>query len=414
MIGPGAGEPCLFSTACFHGTHVSGIVAADDATVVGMAPKAGVIAVRVFTNNNGNASAFFSDIVQAYEFVIDLVAEGIPVRAVNMSLGTGPMDFPCDSSFPALKDIVDVALANGIASAVSSGNGSNTTGLSAPSCLSNTLSIGCTSKSDSICAFSNSAPGLDMLSPGLSINSLTLNGQYRVASGTSMSAPHVAGAFALLYHGSAPGSIQQAQNALKLSGPSITDTRNNVTVNRFNVEQALATLPDPSTCGDGVREGPEECDGADDPLCEGRCLADCTCDRTGCFPCEECEDCPTPPRCDSCCPDAPECPGCSSCCPDCPVPPCPPFCTDSDNDGHANDNDRCPFTEEGLEVDELGCSQAEFCERIKINVRRDARVCKKADWHNDQPLANKTYDCHFDNNGTWFNRRDDECVKGDR
>jgi len=411
MIGVGAGVPCTFGSACFHGTHVAGIVAGSDSVITGMAPMAGIIAVRVFTNNNGSVVAFFSDIILAYEHLVDLVSQGIVVHAANMSLGGGPMAFPCDSSFTALKAAIDLARANGIASTVSSGNNSSSTGISSPSCLSSTMSVGCTDKNDGICRFSNSVQGLDILAPGLDITSLDLNGGHRSASGTSMSAPHVAGAIALLYHGSSPNTIDDAVDALKASGPSIRDGRNGVTVHRFDVEAALATLPDPSTCGDDVREGLEECDGADDDLCPGKCLADCRCDRTGCPPCP---DCPTPPRCDSCCAPCDECPACDSCCPDCPIPPCPPVCSDSDNDGHANDNDRCPFTPAGLDVDELGCSQAEFCERIKVNTRRDARVCKKADWKNDQPLAGKTFDCRFDNQGTWFNRKDDECVKGDR
>ena len=411
MIGPGAGAPCTFASACFHGTHVAGIVGANEPDLKGTAPAADIIAVRVFTNNSGNASAFFSDIIQAYEHLIDLVGQGVPVRAANMSLGTGPRVFPCDEEFPALKAIIDVALENGIASAVSSGNGSNTEGLSSPSCLSNTISVGCTDKNDSVCSFSNSALGLDVWAPGLSVFSSDLDGGHSSRSGTSMSAPHVAGSFALIYAGAGPTSIQQAINALKETGQPVTDSRNGVTVNRIRVSEAVAALPPGSECGDNVREGPEQCDGTDDEICPGECLADCTCDRAGCPPC------PDPPLCDSCCSDPPPCAACDSCCPecpDCPIPPCPPVCSDSDNDGHANDNDKCPFTPPGEAVDELGCSQREFCERIDARSRVGARACKRADWKNDQPLRGKTFECRFDNKKTFINRRDDECLKGVR
>ena len=411
MIGVGAGVPCNFGSACFHGTHVAGIVAAQDSQVTGMSPGAGLIAVRVFTNNNGSVVAFFSDITIAYEHLVDLVLAGVDIRAANMSLGGGPMDYPCDASFPALNAAIQLALDHGILSTVSSGNNSSSTGISSPSCLSSTLSVGCTDKSDGICSFSNSAPGLDILAPGQSIDSLDLNGGHRSASGTSMSAPHVAGALPLIYQGASPGSILDAKHALMNTGVAITDSRNGITVMRFNVQDALVTLPDPSTCGDGVREGREQCDGADDEVCPGKCLEDCLCDREGCPPCP---DCPPSPRCDSCCPDPPPCDDCDSCCPDCPVPPCPPFCTDSDGDGHANDNDRCPFTPLNTDVDELGCSQTEFCEMVKITNRRQGRVCKKSDWKNDQRLATKTFECRLDNNGTWFKRSDDRCVKGVR
>ena len=220
-----------------------------------------------------------------------------------------------------------------------------------------------------------------------------------------MSTPHVAGAFPLLYDGAAPASIQDAINALETTGKPITDPRNGVTVNRLNVEEAVAALPSPSVCGDGVREGREECDGADDAFCPGRCLADCTCDREGCFPCP---DPVPPPPCDSSCPPPIECPECDSCCPRCPIPPCPPFCTDTDGDGHANDNDLCPFTDPNTVVDELGCSQNEFCSRVDATTRRGGRTCRKSDWKADQPLRSNTRECRVDKMGT--GRADDLCV----
>ena len=395
MIGPGAGVPCTFDQGCFHGTHVAGIAtSSESAPGPGVAPDAGIVAINVFSNNSGNLSGFFSDIIAAIDHLLDLPE--LQIRAANLSLGTGPFAFPCDAAFPAMRAIVQDAKQGGITVVVSSGNNTSLNGLSAPACLTNTLSVGCTNNQDVVCGFSNSGPGLDLLAPGSLITSAAQGGGHRTASGTSMSSPHVTGSIALLYQFKDDLTPDAVKLTLKDSGEPVQDSRNGRTSARIQLDRAINSLDVNQECGDGSRTGSEQCDVPDDSACPGLCLPNCSCciqERPECEICPECPNCPLCPL-----------------CPICPVTPCPPFCTDSDKDGEANDNDKCPFTPPGEEVDDSGCSQQEFCAKMEVRTnRRAAKACKRMDWKNDEPLASKPFDCFHDRNGTNSDRRDDAC-----
>jgi hypothetical protein len=58
-------------------------------------------------------------------------------------------------------------------------------------------------------------------------------------------------------------------------------------------------------------------------------------------------------------------------------------CGDQDRDGEADVSDECPGTPLGEEVDQAGCSVAQFCERIDVGAAEGRRVCRAADWRND-------------------------------
>jgi subtilisin len=256
MIGAGAAVPCSVN-GCYHGTHVAGIAAGKGEAFSGVAPDATIIAVQIFSRFVGSncgsnpsdspcALSYTSDQMAALDWVYDQRAS-FSVAAVNMSLGAGRFTSACDtdSRKPAIDNLVSV----GIATTIASGNEYYYGALAAPACISSAISVGATSKSDQAADFSNVSNLLDLFAPGVSIYSSVPGSSYTYLSGTSMAAPHVAGAWALLKSADPSASVAQVLNALTSTGRLIVDSwgASPVTKPRIQVDAALDVLIPPAT-----------------------------------------------------------------------------------------------------------------------------------------------------------------------
>lgn len=221
-----SGIPCTY-TGCDHGTHVAGIVAAQGDVVDGVAKDAKIIAIQVFHLTNTNKlSAFDSDIALGLERVFELRTD-FNIASVNLSLGsTETYANECDQYNTLLKASVDKLRNVGIVTIAASGNESSFNGISSPACISTVVSVGATTDFDTVASFSNSAEILDLLAPGSSIYSTIPINTYINKSGTSMAAPHVAGAWALIRSAEPEASVDEIMKALQETGVLILDTRN--------------------------------------------------------------------------------------------------------------------------------------------------------------------------------------------
>ena len=160
-----------------HGTHVSGIIV-DNTT-----DNVKIKAYKVMNSDGrGTVSSICLGIEQA-------TADGVNV--INMSLGGQ------GRSETMITDVRN-AVAQGITVCVAAGNSFADASYYMPAGIEECITVGAIDKDSYIPIFSNFGPMVDILAPGVSINSSYLDNSYAIKSGTSMSSPFVAAASAML------------------------------------------------------------------------------------------------------------------------------------------------------------------------------------------------------------------------
>ena len=232
-----------------HGSHVAGIIASTDSTYRGIAPNASLIAMKV-CNSEGTCSQ--PHVTSAIDWCISN-ASRFNISVISISLG-GVANFTtyCDSDGTESANLyalpIDTAVINNISVVIASGNSANKTGISAPACIRNATAVGSTTKQDAISSFSNRNSITDLLAPGSSIRSVNYLGGFATSSGTSMAAPHVSGAIALLaqFRKLSAGvnlTPSEAFLALNTTGTNITDAGGSgIQFARVNAYRALLWL----------------------------------------------------------------------------------------------------------------------------------------------------------------------------
>jgi subtilisin family serine protease len=247
-----------------HGTHVAGIVAGGGAVAPrGIAPKARIIAVKVLDSANA-----FRSFTQVYRALDWLLREHREVAVINMSLSSYQADSPSGCSEDAiaigLEPVIAQLRAGGTLITAASGNRGATDSITVPACIADVLAVGATfdadfdtpltyangvcldaaPRVDRVTCFSNSSASLDLLAPGAMIVSSMRNGGFSTLAGTSMAAPHVAGAIALMVQRSQGKlSADAVESILKLTGKPVTDPRNGLTFPRLDLGAAIAATP---------------------------------------------------------------------------------------------------------------------------------------------------------------------------
>jgi subtilisin len=252
---PGSGLNCSASIdGCDHGTHVAGIAAGGNPNILGngVARNANIIAIQVFsriTNCGSNPSpcttSVTSDTIAGLERVYALRTT-FAIDSVNMSLGGGRYFNYCDTEQSAYKSIIDTLRAAGIATVIASGNDGYTDSVASPACVSSGISVGSTNDGDVlpvdfVSNFSNSAAILNLLAPGESILSSVPGGSYDDKDGTSMAAPMVAGAWAVMKQKFPTDTVPQILTRLKYSGIQVRDARTGLVKPRLKLDTALNT-----------------------------------------------------------------------------------------------------------------------------------------------------------------------------
>jgi len=297
QFGVGAGVPCNYSDECLHGTHVAGIAAGSGPAYSGVAPGADLIPIQVFSEFPAYScdgvspcpKSWSSDQDLALQYVYQTLRLGHDIAAVNMSLGEGSYTDPatCDATRPSTKALIDQLRSVDIATVVASGNygcGSAgcTNAIAMPACISSAVSVGATRVDQEFApTFGNTASFLSLFAPGQGIVAPLYQtvDQYTRQTGTSMAAPHVAGAWAITRQAVPGVTVSDALSAFQSTGVVVSNGQG---VRRIQVDAALVALG-VTDCSDGVDNDGDGLVNLDDPGCDS---ASDTSEQSAALPCD--------------------------------------------------------------------------------------------------------------------------------
>ena len=233
-----------------HGTEVA-------MTAAAVAPDAKIVAVDVFDGS----TAYTSDVISGINWVISNRST-YNIGVINLSLGDGvEHTSACGSSDAFYTAIRNARNTYGIIVVAAAGNEGYTSGISSPACVSAAVAVGAvydanvgtlgwnlnkynsstgttstvtcwdnTTSADLVTCFSDSSSLLDVWAPGAMI---TVGGQ--ATAGTSIAAPFVTGAVAVLRAQFSSETATQIEARITSSGKPITDARNGIVKPRLDL-----------------------------------------------------------------------------------------------------------------------------------------------------------------------------------
>ncbi len=227
-----------------HATHVAGTIGAqgdNNTGVTGVNWEVSIISIKVLGPDGGSVS----NIINGYNYARKLREAGVNLRVLNNSYG-GP------GKSQAALDAINQLNNAGILFVTAAGNGGgdsigddNFTFPDYPSNYNapNVIAVAATNSADNISGFSNFSSRLVSIgAPGSSILSTTPNSTYSHFSGTSMAAPHVSGAAALVVAAKPNISVSQLRGVLAYSGDRVAALETKTTTGRrLNVANSIAS-----------------------------------------------------------------------------------------------------------------------------------------------------------------------------
>jgi len=224
-----------------HGTHVAGIAAASQGQGIpgGIGKGANLIGVKITLGSDGTSSLF--PISRAFNWCVNN-AEIYNISVISLSFGSEiPWeDGNCDGFAPYLPIIINEAIAKNISISIATGNHGNNTGIGIPACMSGVIPVAATNKDDTLWVNSDYNELVKLFAPGAGYflgdegilstcasGTNCDNGIYTHKTGTSMSAPMVAGLISIYkqYMTIVKVTItpQEIEQVLFISGDPIVD-----------------------------------------------------------------------------------------------------------------------------------------------------------------------------------------------
>jgi subtilisin family serine protease len=250
-IGAGAASKCpAGSGRCDHGTHVASVAVGNDGTNFGVARAARLLPIDVFSEVRSTEDCSpdpspceLTDsltVLKALDYVNQVAAQH-NIVAINLSLGGTSNEGFCDGD--PRRETIEMLRAKGIATVAATGNASQTGKINAPSCIAAAVAVGASNDGTGVAGFSNISTATDLMAPGVSIRAASgqTNG-FATLSGTSMAAPHVAGAFAIARGALPAKTVDEIEQAFKATGLKTTRTDSGIVVPKLQVNKAILRL----------------------------------------------------------------------------------------------------------------------------------------------------------------------------
>ncbi|MGC4805608.1 S8 family peptidase [Micromonospora sp. DT233] len=203
-----------------HGTHVAGTVGGS---TYGVAKGVRLVAVRVLDCNGSGTNA---GVIAGVNWVTSNHQAGVKAVA-NMSLGGGLNT--------SLNTAVANSVADGVTYAVAAGNSNANACNYSPAAVASAITVGATQSNGARASYSNYGTCVDIFAPGTSVLSAwyTSNTATNTISGTSMAAPHVAGAAARVLQNNAWTPAQVASHLISTASTGTVTSPGSGSPNRL-------------------------------------------------------------------------------------------------------------------------------------------------------------------------------------
>jgi hypothetical protein len=167
-----------------HGTGMAGAIAAHR-TMLGTAPRVGLLTVRAFSATASSAEGTTFNILKGLDWAADQGA-----RVVNMSFA-GPPD-------PRLRDALQKANNRGMVLIAAAGNAGPTSPPLYPAADPGVIAVTATDSRDAVFSGANRGNYIAVAAPGVDVFAPAPNGAYQLSTGTSIAAAEVSGVVALM------------------------------------------------------------------------------------------------------------------------------------------------------------------------------------------------------------------------
>jgi subtilisin family serine protease len=220
-----------------HGTHVAATIGG---VTYGVAKNVTLYAQRVLDCSGYGSNA---SVIAALDAIATDTAHRPSVA--NMSLA-GPASLSLDAA-------VRGAIASGVTVVVAAGNSNVDASTQSPARVTEAITVGATGSNDGRASFSNFGSVVDLFAPGVSVLSAwyTSDTASATASGTSMAAPHVAGAIALYLEGGNRTPSQVASALIASATPGVVGgpgvgSPNLLLYTRFGLTAPVVSLTQPN------------------------------------------------------------------------------------------------------------------------------------------------------------------------